>query len=236
MSIPANELPRHIGIIMDGNGRWAKKRGLPRQAGHKAGANTFRRIVRYCNRIGIGYLTVYAFSTENWKRPPEEVKGIITLLRSYLADAKNHKGENVRTRFIGDLSVFDDDIRKSMKECEDESADFTGLLLNIAVNYGGQNELVNATREIARKAAAGLLLPDSIDEQTISDHLYTYGEPDMDLVIRPSGEQRISNFMLWQTAYAEFVFMDVLWPDFDEACMEKALRQYSERNRRFGGV
>lgn len=236
MSYSAEDLPRHIGIIMDGNGRWAKKRGLPRQAGHKAGANTFRRIVRYCNRIGIECLTVYAFSTENWKRPPEEVKGIIALLRNYLADAKNHKGENVRTRFVGDFSVFDEDIRKSMRSCEAESAELTGLLLNIAVNYGGQDDILNATRCIASSVAAGRLALEDITKQTVSDHLYTSGEPDIDLVIRPSGEMRLSNFMLWQTAYAEFVFMDVLWPDFDEACMEKALSQYATRNRRFGGI
>ncbi len=229
-------LPTHIGIIMDGNGRWAKKRGLPRFAGHKAGADAFKRTVRYCNRIGIRYLTVYAFSTENWARPKKEVDAIIELLRDYLRDAENYKKENVRVRFIGDISVFDEEIQRRIAESEQESEDFTGLRLNIAVNYGGKAEIVHAVREIVRDVENGSLLPDAIDEEAVDSRLYTRGQPPVDLVIRPSGEYRLSNFMIWQSAYAEFVFMDVLWPDFSPHDMNRALWEYAGRNRRFGGV
>ncbi len=229
-------LPTHIGIIMDGNGRWAKKRGLPRFAGHKAGADAFKRTVRYCNRIGIRYLTVYAFSTENWARPKKEVDAIIELLRDYLRDAENYKKENVRVRFIGDISVFDEEIQRRIAESEQESEGFTGLRLNIAVNYGGKAEIVRAVREIVRDVENGSLLPDAIDEEAVDSRLYTRGQPPVDLVIRPSGEYRLSNFMIWQTAYAEFVFMDVLWPDFSPHDMNRALWEYAGRNRRFGGV
>lgn len=229
-------VPQHIGIIMDGNGRWAKKRGLPRFAGHKAGADAFKRTVRYCNRIGIRYLTVYAFSTENWARPKKEVDAIIELLRDYLRDAENYKKENVRVRFIGDISVFDEEIQRRIAESEQESEDFTGLRLNIAVNYGGKAEIVHAVREIVRDVENGSLLPDAIDEEAVDSRLYTRGQPPVDLVIRPSGEYRLSNFMIWQTAYAEFVFMDVLWPDFSPHDMNRALWEYAGRNRRFGGV
>ncbi|WMJ23643.1 isoprenyl transferase [Paludicola sp. MB14-C6] len=229
-------LPKHIGIIMDGNGRWAKLRGLPRNAGHKMGAKTFRKIVRYCNKLGIKYLTVYAFSTENWKRPQEEVNGILNLLREYLNDAKNYKHENVRTKFIGDLSVFEGDILDKIKECEFESENFTGLTLNIAINYGGRNELLHATKVIAQKVKDGEIQPEDIDEAMMDNHLYTAGQPDVDLIIRPSGEFRLSNFMLWQSAYAEYIFMDILWPDFNEKSLDKALAEFTKRNRRFGGI
>lgn len=229
-------LPAHVGLIMDGNGRWAKKRGLPRQAGHKAGANTFKKIARYANKLGIPYMTVYAFSTENWARPADEVKGIISLLREFLSDAANYRDENIKTQFIGDLEPFDDDIRAKVRECEEVSAAHTGLHLNIAINYGGRLELVRAIRELAEQAASGLLDPTSIDEAAVGRHLYTAGQPDVDLVIRPSGEERLSNFLLWQAAYAEFVSMDVLWPDFNEACFDRAIAVYQSRNRRFGGV
>ena len=229
-------LPAHIGLIMDGNGRWAKKRGLPRQAGHKAGASTFKRIVRYANRLGIPYMTVYAFSTENWSRPPEEVRGIIALLREFLSDAANYRDENVRTRFIGDLSQFDQDIQSKVRECVEVSAGHTGLTLNIAINYGGRMELMKAARELAAEAAAGKITPEEIDEELFARHLYTQGQPDVDLVIRPSGEERLSNFLLWQAAYAEFVSMEVLWPDFDEKCLDRAIEEFRNRNRRFGGV
>lgn len=229
-------LPQHIGLIMDGNGRWAKKRGLPRQAGHKVGASTFQKIVRYCNKIGIRYLTVYAFSTENWKRPPEEVEAIMNLLRSFLKDAKNHRAENVRTRFIGDRSVLAPDLQELMADCEKESASFTGLTLNVAVNYGGRDEIVHAAKQFAKDAAAGNASPDALDEALFSSYLYTKDQPDIDLIIRPSGEMRLSNFLLWQAAYAEYVFMDVLWPDFNEKYLEQALSEYANRNRRFGGV
>ena len=229
-------LPQHIGLIMDGNGRWAKKRGLPRQAGHKVGASTFQKIVRYCNKIGIRYLTVYAFSTENWKRPPQEVEAIMNLLRSFLKDAKNHRAENVRTRFIGDRSVLAPDLQELMADCEKESASFTGLTLNVAVNYGGRDEIVHATKQFAKDAVAGNASPDALDEALFSSYLYTKDQPDIDLIIRPSGEMRLSNFLLWQAAYAEYVFMDVLWPDFNEKYLEQALSEYANRNRRFGGV
>lgn len=229
-------LPVHIGIIMDGNGRWAKKRGLPRFAGHKAGADTFKKIARYCNQIGIKYLTVYAFSTENWKRPQKEVEAIIDLLRDYLRDAENYKKENIRVRFIGDVSVFDEEIRTKIAESQSESKDFTGLNLNIAINYGGKDEIVHAARLLAEEAVQGRLRPDEIDEAAVEARLYTNGQPNVDLVIRPSGEYRLSNFMVWQSAYAEFVFMNVLWPDFTEKHLNEALWKYANRNRRFGGL
>ena len=186
-------LPEHIAIIMDGNGRWAKKRSLPRSAGHAAGSKNFKEIARYCNKIGLHYLTVYAFSTENWKRPKDEVDNIMNIMRDYLKDAKNFKDENILVKFIGDISALDDDIIELMRDAEENSADATGLRLNIAVNYGGRDELVWATRQLADMVKAGTLLPEEIDEKMISDHLYTAGQPDPDLIIRPSGELRLSN-------------------------------------------
>lgn len=231
-------LPEHIGIIMDGNGRWAKKRGMPRMAGHRAGAQRFRVITRYCNKIGIKYLTVYAFSTENWKRPKEEVDALMGLFFDYLEEAlRDFREENIRTRFIGDRSAFSDKIQALMGEAEELSSDKTGLVLNIAMNYGGKPELVTAFRNIAAKISAGEVSPEDIDEQMISDHLYTAGQPEPDLIIRPSGEYRTSNFMVWQSAYSEYVFMDnILWPDFSEKDLEKAIDIYNHRNRRYGGV
>lgn len=231
-------LPVHIGIIMDGNGRWAKKRGMPRMAGHRAGANNFRTITRYCNSIGIKYLTVYAFSTENWKRPKEEVDALMALFKDYLEEAlRDFREENIRTRFIGDKTQFSASLQKLIKETEELSADKTGLVLNIAMNYGGRDELVTAVRNIAEKTASGELLADEISEETISSMLYTAGQPDPDLIIRPSGEYRTSNFMLWQSAYSEYVFFDeILWPDFTTDDLEKAIDIYNKRNRRFGGV
>ena len=189
-------LPRHIAIIMDGNGRWAKKRSLPRSAGHAAGANTFKTIARYCNKIGIEYLTVYAFSTENWKRPESEVNGIMNLLRDYLKDANNFKDENIRLQFIGDPTPLAPDIRQLMKEDMETSKDATGLILNIAINYGGRDEIVHAVRKIV----ADGLSEEEITEQAISDRLYTAGMPDPDFIIRPSGEYRLSNYLIWQSA------------------------------------
>lgn len=231
-------LPEHIGIIMDGNGRWAKKRGLPRMAGHRAGAERFRVITRYCNKIGIKYLTVYAFSTENWKRPKEEVDALMDLFFDYLVEAlRDFREENIRTRFIGDRTAFSDKIQELMNEAQELASDKTGLVLNIAMNYGGKAELVTAFQDIAGKVAAGEISPDSIDEQLISDYLYTAGQPDPDLIIRPSGEYRTSNFMVWQSAYSEYVFMDnILWPDFSEKDLEEAIDIYNKRNRRYGGV
>lgn len=229
-------LPKHVGIIMDGNGRWAKLRNLPRFAGHKIGAKTFKNIVSYCNKIGIRYLTVYAFSTENWKRPKEEVNAILNLLDEYLDDAENYMKENVRTRFIGDVSSLPDGFLEKIHHTEDMSKDFTGLTLNIAFNYGGRDEILQAVKKVAQEYKDGKLSIDDINEKTISDNLYTKDQPDVDLIIRPSGELRLSNFMLWQSAYAEYVFMNVLWPDFTEKNMDKALEEFANRNRRFGGV
>lgn len=234
---PERVLPRHIGIIMDGNGRWARKRGLPRSAGHSAGASNFRKIARYCNKIGIRYLTVYAFSTENWKRPKEEVDSIMNLFRDYLKEAlTDFKDENIKTRFIGDTSVLADDIRKLMKEAEEASADKTGMTLNIAINYGGRAELITAVKKLCSEAAEGRLNPEDITEDLISQCLYTANQPDPDMIIRPSGERRISNFLLWQSSYSEFWYSDVLWPDFTKEQLELAIDDFNKRGRRFGGL
>ncbi len=230
-------LPRHIGIIMDGNGRWAKKRGLPRQAGHVTGARVFRTIVKHCEKRGIEAVTFYAFSTENWKRPPEEVTAIMNLLRSYLKELMvEFKNENIRVRFIGDRTVLDTAIREQMDEGERLPEHTTGMVLNVAVNYGGRAELAVAARRIAEEVQAGTLDLQSIDEACVNDRLYTAGLPDVDLILRPSGEYRLSNFLIWQCAYAEYVFDEVLWPDFTVRDLDRALAVYSARNRRFGGV
>lgn len=230
-------LPQHIGIIMDGNGRWAKLRGLPRSAGHKIGAKVFKNIVKYCNKIGIKYLTVYAFSTENWIRPAEEVKAIIELLRDYLKDVNNYLSENIKLKFIGDMTPYDDEIKRLIKESEELCKDYTGLNLNVAINYGGRNEILNAVKGLYKDINEGKKSIDDIDEKLFADYLYTKGQPDVDLIIRPSGEYRLSNFLIWQSAYAECVFMDnILWPDFNEKSMDKALAEYKKRNRRFGGI
>lgn len=232
-----SNLPAHVGVIMDGNGRWAKRRGLPRKMGHKVGAETFRTIVRYANRIGLRYMTMYVFSTENWSRPKDEVNAIMDLLRKYLEDVDNYRSENIRIRFLGDLTVLDAKMQAKMAEIEKTSRDNTGLTLNLAVNYGGRSELTSAARQLALDAAAGKIRPEEITEQMLADRLYTKGEPDVDLIIRPSGEYRLSNFLIWQSAYAEYVFMDeILWPDFKPADLDRALEEYQCRNRRFGGV
>ncbi len=230
-------LPTHIGIIMDGNGRWAKKRALPRQAGHSYGAQVFRTITKYCEKRGIRYLTVYAFSTENWKRPKEEVDGIMNLFEQYLRESlADFTKENIRTRFIGDRTPLSDSIRRLMVEAEEVTRDKTGLCLNIAINYGGREEITHAARALAQQVAGGLLSADDISEELLSAQMYTAGQPDPDLILRPSGEYRTSNFLIWQSAYAEYVFMDILWPDFKPADLDRAIAEYSRRNRRFGGV
>lgn len=229
-------LPRHIAIIMDGNGRWAKKRSLPRSAGHAAGSKNFKTIARYCNKIGLEYLTVYAFSTENWKRPKEEVDGIMNILRDYLRDSKNFKDENIKVKFIGDLTALDDDIVELIKESEEGSENATGLKLNIALNYGGRDELVHAIKKIVDKTTDGEIKIDDITECMVSDNLYTAGMPDPDIIIRPSGEYRLSNYLIWQAAYSEYWFSDVLWPDFKPKHLEAAIDDYNKRHRRFGGV
>lgn len=230
-------LPKHIGIIMDGNGRWAKKRGLPRSAGHTAGAQNFRTITRYCSEIGIRYLTVYAFSTENWKRPEEEVSALMKLFKQYLEEAlTDFKDDSIVVRFIGDTSAFSPELQELIDRTERESAERTGMVLNIAMNYGSRDEIVMAVKNISEKVNAGQLSIDEITADTVSSHLYTTGQPDPDLIIRPSGEYRISNFMLWQAAYTEFVILDKLWPDFSTDDLDAALLEFSRRNRRFGGV
>jgi undecaprenyl diphosphate synthase len=225
-------LPTHIAIIMDGNGRWAKKRSLPRTAGHVAGAKTFKNIARYCNKIGLKYLTVYAFSTENWKRPRDEVKGIMNLLRDYLKDAENFKDENIKVNFIGDRTPLAEDIKELMKKNEEGSKNATGLTLNIAINYGGRDEITNAVKKIVNSGVKA----EDITEDLISQNLYTYDIPDPDFIIRPSGEYRLSNYLIWQSAYSEYWFSDILWPDFTPRHLEKAINDYNHRNRRFGGV
>ena len=225
-------LPQHIAIIMDGNGRWAKKKGLPRTAGHIAGAKTFKNIARYCNKIGLKYLTVYAFSTENWKRPADEVEGIMNLLRDYLKDAENFKDENIRVRFIGDRTPLADDIKELMAKNENDSKNATGLTLYIAINYGGRDEIVKAAQKIVDSG----IKADEINEHLISNMLYTCDCPDPDFIIRPSGEYRISNYLIWQSAYSEFWYSDILWPDFTEKHLEKAIADFNKRNRRFGGI
>ncbi|WP_326974495.1 isoprenyl transferase [Caproicibacter sp. BJN0012] len=231
------ELPAHVGIIMDGNGRWAKKRGLPRSAGHAAGAAVFKTIVRYCSKIGIRHLTVYAFSTENWKRPQDEVLTLMKLFKQYLSDAlTNFLDENIQVRFLGDETAFDPRLRELIDETAEVSKNRTGMVLNIALNYGGRAEILNAAKLLAQDVQDGVLSPEKIDEKAFSQKLYTAGQPDPDLIIRPSGEKRISNFLLWQSAYSEFIFMDILWPDFRPEDLDRALELYAARNRRFGGI
>ncbi len=230
-------MPVHIGIIMDGNGRWAKKRGLPRKAGHSAGAKTFRKITRYCSDIGVKYLTVYAFSTENWKRPEDELKSLMNLFKSYLEEAlEDFKDDSIVVKFIGDKSQFSDDLRNLMIENEESSKDRDGMVLNIAMNYGSRDEIVRAVKNISADVKSGKIAEDDITEGLFADYLYTSGQPDPDLIIRPSGEYRISNFMLWQSAYTEFVIMNKLWPDFEKSDLDEAINMYSKRNRRYGGV
>lgn len=228
--------PRHIAIIMDGNGRWAKQRGLPRTAGHAAGAEAFRRIANYCRTLGVEYLTVYAFSTENWKRSQEEVAGIMKLLGRYLEEALRDMEKNrVCFRFFGDLSKLSPQLQKLCRDAERRSEQYD-VQVNFCLNYGGRDEIVRASRAFAQDVASGVRAPDELTEELLADYLYSAGVPDPELIIRPSGEQRISNFLLWQSAYSEFVFMDVLWPDFSPEDLDRAIEEYHRRNRRFGGT
>ena len=233
-------LPRHIAVIMDGNGRWAKQRGLPRTEGHKKGAEVFRQICQYAADIGIEYLSFYAFSTENWKRSAQEVDAIMDLLRHYLNEMEEREKENeegrYRIRFLGAREGMPADIAYLMDEVEERSKDKTRMFVNLCVNYGGRDEIVHAARALAKKAQSGELSPDDITEQSISDLLYTAGQPDPDLVIRPSGEYRLSNFLIWQSAYAEFYYDNVLWPDFTPADFDRAIEAYNNRDRRFGNA
>lgn len=231
-------LPRHIGIIMDGNGRWAKKRGLPRTFGHREGAKVFRKIVEYCGDIGLEYLTVYAFSTENWSRPKDEVDSIMKLLEQYIDDAFQHQDENqkFRTKFIGDISALSPVLQEKIRRIEEVVSNKNGLMVNIALNYGGRDEIVRAVKQVAQQVQTGALPLEKMDSEIFSQYLYTAGQPDPDLIIRPSGEERLSNFLIWQAAYSEFVFMDILWPDFTPRDLERAIVEYQQRDRRFGGV
>ncbi len=232
-----SRLPRHIAIILDGNGRWAQKRGLPRTAGHKVGAETFRSIATYCRDIGIEYLTVYAFSTENWKRPREEVDTIMVLLKKYLLEAiDTMERDNVRLSFMGDLSVLSGELRELADRCNDISARLTGCLCSICINYGGRAEIVHAAQTFAEECRTGLVKPEDLTEEGFARYLYSAGIPSPELLIRPGGEQRLSNFLLWQCAYAEFYFTNVLWPDFSKEELHRAIAAYQRRNRRFGGV
>ena len=227
---------RHVGIIMDGNGRWAKKRALPRKAGHIQGAKIFEKCVDWCIELGIPYVTFYAFSTENWSRPKDEVDGIMNLFDSYLDKVKKMADKNLQLHFLGDREPLSDSIKRKMSDCEETTKENTGLRCNIALNYGGRAEILNGVRKIANAYKCGDFDLEQLNEASFSEYLYTEDAPDVDLIIRPSGEQRISNFMIWQAAYAEFVFMDVLWPDFAKKDLVFALQEFGRRNRRFGGV
>lgn len=230
-----NSLPKHVAIIMDGNGRWAKKRGLPRTAGHSAGAETFRKIATYCKELGMDYLTVYAFSTENWKRPQEEVDAIMKLLEKYLVEAiEKMERDGIRLKILGDTAPLSDKLKALIDRTDSISHGLSGFQANICLNYGGRDEIVKAARKYAQEVSEGRA--NDIDEKSFSSYMYSDGIPDPDLIIRPSGEVRTSNFLLWQSAYSEFYFTDVLWPDFDEAELDKALEDYAKRSRRYGGV
>ena len=233
-------LPVHVGVIMDGNGRWAKKRGLERSKGHIEGAKTFRRIGEYAGDLGIKYISFYAFSTENWSRPQTEVDAIMKLFGEYLDEVQERLQENIekgiRIRFLGDKSALTPELQYMMNFVEDATKDMTKVNLNIAVNYGGQQEILHSVKNIAKRVQNGELNPYDITLSDIQSGLYTLEQPPVDLVIRPSGEQRLSNFLLWQSAYAEFWYSDVLWPDFTEDDFDEALKAYENRNRRFGGI
>lgn len=230
-------VPTHIAIVMDGNGRWAKKRGLPRTAGHAVGAETFRKIANYSKSIGLKYLTVYAFSTENWKRSEEEVAAIMELLEKYLREAIRDMDKNrVKFCFFGDLTRLSPELQKEAQEAMERSKKYEGVQVNFCLNYGARDEIVHAAKAFAQKCAAGKAKPEDLTEEAFSDLLYSAGVPDPDLIIRPSGEVRISNFLLWQSAYSEYYFCDTLWPDFSEKDLEKAIESYNHRNRRYGGV
>ncbi len=236
VNTPKPAPPRHIAIIMDGNGRWAKKRGLPRTAGHAAGAEAFRRIANYCRTLGVEYLTVYAFSTENWKRSAEEISGIMRLLRRYLEEALADMEKNrVRFKFFGDLSRLSPELQEMCRNAESRSVDYD-VQVNFCLNYGGRDEIVHAVKGFLADVSAGKARAEDLNEQVLSGYLYSAGVPDPELIIRPSGEQRTSNFLLWQSAYSEYVFMDVLWPDFSTEDLDRAIEEYHRRNRRFGGT
>ncbi len=228
-------MPKHIAIIMDGNRRWAKAKGKPASFGHKEGAKTLEKIVRYANKIGLGYITVYAFSTENWKRTEEEVKSLMLLLQNYLDDySKRADTENIKVKILGDISALSKGMQKSINKCMERTKNNTGVTFNIALNYGGRDELVRAIKQIAGEVKEGKIALDDISEEMVSNNLYTKGEPDPDLLIRTSGELRLSNFLPWQLVYTEFLFVDKNWPDFTEEDLDNAIIEYQKRTRKFG--
>lgn len=228
-------LPQHIAIIMDGNRRWAKREGLDTPSGHKEGAENLKRIARYANKIGIKYMTVYAFSTENWKRSQAEVGAIMKLLKFYLRDFFNNYKDDIKINVIGRKDNLHEDLKEEIEKAVEKTKNNTGMILNIAFNYGGRDEIVHATRKIAEQVKDGKLNAEEIDEKTFANNLYTANQPDPDLLIRTSGEERISNFLLWQIAYTEFVFSNKYWPEFSEADLDEAIKMYQQRTRKFGG-
>lgn len=235
MEFNKENMPKHIAIIMDGNRRWAKAQGKPASFGHKAGAKTLEKIVRYANKIGLEYITVYAFSTENWKRAEEEVNALMMLLQSYLDDySKRADSENIRVKVLGDITALSQGMQKSIIKCMERTKNNTGVTFNIALNYGGRNEIVKAVQNIAKQIKNNQLEIENISEKTITDNLYTAGQPDPDLVIRTSGEQRLSNFLPWQVVYSEFLFIEKNWPDFTEQDLDNAIIEYQKRTRKFG--
>lgn len=228
-------MPKHIAIIMDGNRRWARQKGLDPKLGHKEGAKTLEKIVRYANKIGLGYITVYAFSTENWKRTEDEVGALMLLLQNYLEDySKRADTENIKVKVLGDISALPEGMQKSINKCMERTKNNTGVTFNIALNYGGRDEIVKAVKKISEQVKEGKINIEDINEQLISDNLYTAGEPDPDLLIRTSGELRTSNFLPWQIVYSEFVFIEKNWPDFNEKDLDEAIEIYQKRNRKFG--
>lgn len=234
--IDIENLPKHIAIIMDGNRRWAKREGLETALGHKEGAENLKRIAKFANSIGIKYMTVYAFSTENWKRAEQEVSAIMKLLKFYLGDFLSKASvDNIKINVIGNSYNLSEDLKKEIQKAVDKTANNTGMVLNIAFNYGGRDELVNATKNIVKQIQENRISIDEINEQTISDNIYTAGQPDPDLVIRTSGEQRISNFLLWQIAYSEFIFSNKYWPEFNNEDLLECIKIYQHRTRKFGG-
>ena len=228
-------MPKHIAIIMDGNRRWAREKGLDPKLGHKEGAKTLEKIVRYANKIGLGYITVYAFSTENWKRTEDEVGALMLLLQNYLDDySKRADTENIKIKVLGDISALSEKMQKSIYNCIERTKDNTGVTFNIALNYGGRDEILKAVKKIAQDVKEDKIKIDEITEETISNSLYTAGQPDPDLLIRTSGELRTSNFLPWQIVYSEFVFIEKNWPDFEEKDLDEAIEIYKKRNRKFG--
>ena len=235
MEFNKENMPRSIAIIMDGNRRWAKAQGKPVSFGHKEGAKTLEKIVRYANKIGLQYITVYAFSTENWKRAEDEVKTLMLLLQTYLDDyAKRADSENIKVKILGDITALSKGMQKSIRECMERTKNNTGVTFNIALNYGGRDEIIRAVKKIAEQAQDNQIKIDDINEKMISDNLYTAGQPDPDLVIRTSGEIRLSNFLSWQVAYSELLFIEKNWPDFTEQDLDDAIMEYQKRTRKFG--